>query len=1433
MNTEKNSRDMNTEKNSIDINTEKNSIDINNEKDSIDINNEKDYKVEETAFSKLLFSIKSKISYHRLSQRFAINSRQVNLMTIVSIVPFFLTFYDFINQNKQFKLFEKNIPTFGIPTESLNWETFRYFSETKKDFLLKIEKVQWSRNSLFLTKKLNTEVFDQEYFIASFNSSYKNEKFLLTDMQNVGSTRFYLNSQLKQLTLPLLKTFYVNLDEVPLKLDNSNSYDMFTRLNKNKSVLTSDPESSSRIEILPFYESFWTQNKNFNESIKKINSKDLLIKLESIKKEIPAVTEFNTNKVSQEILSNSSFLKKQTSWFLEKALKNCEAFSISLFSPSDDIEKLEGVLLELEEILLEHNISSFFRRMSGYYYPDMNSQQVTSFLLHNLVSSLPKNLGSIDRTQNNLKIIFPANPSFINKFSFSNPQIPKKIELKAGMSAVKNWDNNKILYKDRSVFVDLKNGLDWEFEKTQSAGKQNLRFWFENYLSPINPLTHSKETIKGISFTSRSFLVSKDDNFPLVPFFTQNQWKKIYNENKNKISQIFVDDYTVKGNSLPVIEVCLLNSKYKYARLNFDINSTVDYVYSPEIFTTKIKPFSSLPGEFFNEKLIPVQYKKIISIFDSKNNVISKNGNNFIFGNVIKPQIIQKTFSERWEPLTFRSWLIVSQIGFAFLSFNFLKSLMSDYFTELIGFIIEFGLSKGIFDENIKQEIGLITGKSFKGFRIISKSEKRFKDIAGLESLLTEIFEIVWWLKNSGKEFSGSKNIPQALLLIGPPGTGKTLLVQAIAGEAQVPLLVASGGSLMAPGESGAVKLEFMFEEARQLAPCIVFIDEIDSFAQQRPGMVENPIGGIGGGIGGDENLCALEPLSNLINLGTPAFESPFVESRESTSYDFLSRYETSFFKKTDQIESLTPETKKRRKRQNPNLTSTMKKHLEIQIKMQDYYKSKRQRLALFMQLLIELDGLHGRKGVVVIGATNAVEILDSALLRPGRFEKTLQVGLPNYEKRLEIFKLYTKGVEYEPNISWEFLSKRTIGYSAADIATIMNDSCLNAIVSQSCLITEKKPIHTLQTIQSAIDRITTGGVEKPTKKVSNFFRNRVAYYQAGKALLSTILEHHPSTLVCYLWPRRPNARTFRILNNLQKYFLKFARRCELEHRIVGCYGGKAAEILFLQNSPVSVTTFGLEDLNFAFVLICFSVEKWYLYSKATIISQLMEVLTDKNVKEYLPEKIAFFKELAYPMELPAHLFESDESEDESEDETDADIPTPVFQDFFYPAWWQLKVSDLFEIADRSFSKWYRFYLPNPREDKFNIDYVPPDEFYHRNLLIKQISENSSIHWNDLHNVVRDYQVHGLVLDSFNKALSLLDENREYLDKLVFELLKKEVLNEAEIEKLGSSFIPVTNQKIQKSTTPDTGSIKILNNSFGEKSRRKIKNWIDFKDFEN
>jgi ATP-dependent metalloprotease FtsH len=281
-----------------------------------------------------------------------------------------------------------------------------------------------------------------------------------------------------------------------------------------------------------------------------------------------------------------------------------------------------------------------------------------------------------------------------------------------------------------------------------------------------------------------------------------------------------------------------------------------------------------------------------------------------------------------------------------------------------------------------------------------------FADVAGLEEAKVEVMEIVEFLKNPQKYTNLGGKIPKGALLVGPPGTGKTLLAKAVAGEAKVPFFSLSGSDFVEMFVGvGASRVRDLFKTAKEKAPCIIFIDEIDAVGRARG---RNQITG-----GNDER-------ENTLN-----------------------------------------------------------------------------------QLLTEMDGFATNAGVIILAATNRADVLDRALLRAGRFDRQINVELPDLEERKAIFKVHMKNLKMDESINIDFLAKQTPGFSGADIANVCNESALIAAR------TDKKQIER-QDFLDAIDRIV-GGLEKRNKIISPGEKKVIAFHEAGHATVSWLLEHaHP-----------------------------------------------------------------------------------------------------------------------------------------------------------------------------------------------------------------------------------------------------------------------------------------------------------------------------------
>jgi cell division protease FtsH len=310
----------------------------------------------------------------------------------------------------------------------------------------------------------------------------------------------------------------------------------------------------------------------------------------------------------------------------------------------------------------------------------------------------------------------------------------------------------------------------------------------------------------------------------------------------------------------------------------------------------------------------------------------------------------------------------------------------------------------------------LTFGKSTATLIEKEKSNVTFEDVAGLEEAEMEVREIVDFLKSPESFTKLGAKIPKGVILVGPPGTGKTLLAKAVAGEAQVPFFSISGSEFVEMFVGvGASRVRDLFKQAKDKAPCIIFIDEIDAIGRSR---------------------------------GKGTFLTGANDEREST----------------------------------------------------------------LNQLLTEMDGFGTNSGVIVLSATNRADMLDPALLRPGRFDRHIYLELPNMKEREEIFKVHLRPLILDDTIDVHFLASQTPGFSGADIANICNESALIAA-------RKKKDKIGREDFLDAIDRIVAG-LEKKSKIISPEEKKIIAYHEAGHAVISWLLKHIDPLVKVSIIPR-------------------------------------------------------------------------------------------------------------------------------------------------------------------------------------------------------------------------------------------------------------------------------------------------------------------------
>lgn len=479
-----------------------------------------------------------------------------------------------------------------------------------------------------------------------------------------------------------------------------------------------------------------------------------------------------------------------------------------------------------------------------------------------------------------------------------------------------------------------------------------------------------------------------------------------------------------------------------------------------------------------------------------------------------------------------------------------------------------------------------------------------FDDVAGADEEKEELEEIVQFLKDPGKFNALGARIPKGVLLMGPPGTGKTLLAKAVAGEAGVPFFSISGSDFVEMFVGvGASRVRDLFKEAQKMAPCIIFIDEIDAIGKSR----DSRYGG-----GNDE--------------------------REQT----------------------------------------------------------------LNQLLAEMDGFDASKGILILAATNRPEVLDKALLRPGRFDRRIIVDKPDLKGRLETLKVHSKDVHMDETVDLDALALATAGLVGSDLANMINEAAINAVKNGRKFVNQSD-------LFEAFELVAVGGKEKKDRVMSDKERKIVSYHEVGHALVSALQKNTEPVQKITIVPRTMGALGYTLQTPEEEKYLE--TKDELLAKITTFMAGRAAEVLVFHSATsgaandienatkiarAMVTMYGMSD---TFGMMCLAtVENQYLDGRAGLIcgedtagqidkevlsiinnsyNEAMQMLTENreildHISEYLYEKetitgkefMKIFREMkGLPQEEDKEALMPDDTEKDKKDSKAAFVSDDMFED--------------------------------------------------------------------------------------------------------------------------------------------------------------------------
>jgi len=437
------------------------------------------------------------------------------------------------------------------------------------------------------------------------------------------------------------------------------------------------------------------------------------------------------------------------------------------------------------------------------------------------------------------------------------------------------------------------------------------------------------------------------------------------------------------------------------------------------------------------------------------------------------------------RPLTYSTRVVMSEslqqmLNYAQVTVQQREQWWKAMLINLVIGIVIIGLLYFLFSRQIRNANhgAMQFGKSRARMIMPDEHRKKFDDVAGCDEAKEETKEIVDYLKDPLKYKLLGGKIPKGALLIGPPGTGKTLMAKAVAGEASVPFFAISGSDFVEMFVGvGASRVRDMFEQARKVAPCLIFIDEIDAVGRSR-------FSGIGGGH----------------------------DEREQT----------------------------------------------------------------LNALLVEMDGLETQEGVILLAATNRVDVLDPALLRPGRFDRQIVIDLPDIRGRRQILDVHAKTVKFEPDVNLDTIAKSTPGFSGADLANLINEAALMAA-------RENRKAANQHDLEEARDKVCWGR-ERRSRKISDQDRKLTAWHEAGHAIVTLFCKHATPLHKVTIIPRGMALGMTMMLPEEDKYSRS---RNEMLDAMAVSMGGRVAEEIALDDVTGGASQDIAQATDIAHAMVC------------------------------------------------------------------------------------------------------------------------------------------------------------------------------------------------------------------------------------------------------